>query len=179
MKELSLHILDIVMNSVKAQATMVELEIEESISKNILKIIIKDNGNGMDKEVVDKVSNPFYTTRNTRRVGLGIPLLKEACERCNGYFKIDSAMGKGTVVEAVFQQDNIDRAPIGNMGETIIAIINSMEDSELSYTHKTDKGMFQMSTLQIKEILNGVDINDSSIILWIMEYVNSSLRDLY
>lgn len=179
MKELSLHILDIVMNSVKAQSSLIEVDIEDSIEKNLLKIVIRDNGRGIDEETLKNVTNPFFTTRTTRKVGLGLPLLKEACERCGGYFKIDSKAGKGTVVESSFERNNIDRAPLGNMGETVIAVINSLDGSEFVYNHKTDKGIFQMSTIQIKEILDGADINDINVILWLRDYVNENIMELY
>lgn len=179
MKELSMHILDIVMNSVKAEASLIEVEIEDSIKKNILKVTIKDNGKGMSKETLNKVVNPFYTTRDTRKVGLGLPMLKEACDRCNGYFNIFSELGKGTIVTASFERNNIDRAPLGSMGVTVMTIINSLENCELIYNHKTDKSSFQLNTSQIKEILDGVDIKSNEIMLWIKEYVDENIKELY
>ena len=94
MKEISMHILDITMNSIKANATLIEIIIEDSIKDNWLKITIKDNGKGMSEETINKVTNPFYTTRTTRNVGLGIPMLKESCERCNGYLNINEIIAK-------------------------------------------------------------------------------------
>lgn len=179
MKELSMHILDIVMNSVKAQARLIEVEIEDSIKKNILKITIKDNGKGMNEEILNNVVNPFFTTRNTRKVGLGLPMLKEACERCNGDFNIFSELGKGTTVIASFERNNIDRAPLGSIGVTIMTIINSLENCELIYYHKTDKNSFQLNTSQIKEILDGVDIKSNEIMLWLKEYVDENIKELY
>ena len=174
MKELSMHILDIAMNSIKAEASLVEINIEESIKNNWLKITIKDNGRGMSEEVVNKVANPFYTTRNTRKVGLGIPMLKESCERCNGYLRIFSQPDVGTTISCCFERDNIDRAPLGNMGETIMTIINSAGNCELIYTHDTDAGNFIFSTLEIKKILDGVNINDTNVLIWIKEYINEN-----
>ncbi|MDD2495791.1 MAG: ATP-binding protein [Tissierellia bacterium] len=179
MKELSMHILDIVMNSVKAEASLIEIEIEDSIKNNIIRIIIKDNGRGMSEETLNNVTNPFYTTRNTRKVGLGLPMLKEACERCNGNFKIVSEFGKGTMVESFFERNNIDRAPLGSMGVTMMTIINSLDDCELIYNHKTDKNSFQLSTAKIKEILDGIDIKSNDIMLWIKEYVDENIKELY
>jgi len=179
MKELSMHILDIAMNSVKAEANLIEIKIEESIKNNFIKITIKDNGKGMSKEVLKHVTNPFFTTRTTRKVGLGIPMLKEACERCNGYLEINSELGVGTTVECVLERSNIDRAPIGNIGDTIMVIINSLNDCELIFTHDVDGKEFQISTAQIKEILDNVDINDSNVMLWLKDYVNENIRDLY
>ena len=110
MKEISMHILDIVMNSVRAEATLIEINIEDSKKLNRLKISVKDNGMGMSDEMVKKVEDPFFTTRTTRKVGLGIPMLKDNCERCNGSFKIQSREREGTLIECDFERNNIDRA---------------------------------------------------------------------
>ncbi len=178
MKEISMHILDIVMNSVNANATMIEIFIEDSIKNNRLKVAIKDNGIGMSSEMTKKVTDPFFTTRTTRKVGLGIPMLKENCERCNGSFNISSKIGEGTLVECCFERNNIDRAPLGNIGDTIMTIINSLESCELIYKHETDRGVFILNTVEIKEILNGGNIKDSDIMLWIKEYVNENIRSI-
>lgn len=179
MKELSMHILDIVMNSVKAKAKLIEIIIDENVENNFIKIIIKDDGCGMSKETLEKVTDPFYTTRTTRSVGLGLSLLKEACERCNGYLKINSDIGVGTVVESYFERNNIDRSPLGNMGDTIMTIVNSLHDCELIYNHVVNKNIFNFNTIQIKEILQETDINENSILLWIKEYINENIKELY
>lgn len=171
-----MHILDIVMNSIKAQASLIELIIEDSKINNFLKITIKDNGKGMSEEIINKVTDPFYTTRTTRKVGLGIPMLKESCERCNGYLKISSKLSVGTTIFCYFERDNIDRAPLGNMGETIMTIINSMDDSDLIYTHITDVGTFIFNTTEIKTMLEGMDIKNNSVLLWIKEYINENVN---
>lgn len=175
MKELSMHILDITMNSIKADATLIEINIEDSIKNNWFKITIKDNGRGMSEDVINKVTNPFYTTRTTRKVGLGIPMLKESCERCNGFLKIYSQPGVGTTISCFFERDNIDRAPLGNMGETIMTIINSQNNCELIYTHNTDAGIFVFNTIEIKNILEGLNISDINVLLWIKEYINENV----
>lgn len=176
MKEISMHILDITMNSLKADATLIEIMIEDSIKNNLLKISIKDNGRGMSEDVISKVTNPFFTTRTTRKVGLGIPMLKESCERCNGYLTINSNPGVGTTVTCFFERDNIDRAPLGNMGETIMTIINSGNNFELIYSHRTDSSTFIFNTIEIKTMLEGVDISDNSVLLWIKEYINENVN---
>jgi len=179
MKELSMHILDIAMNSVKAEAKLIEITVEDSIKNNKIVITIKDDGKGMSKEILENVTNPFYTTRNTRKVGLGLPMLKEASERCKGYLKINSQIGVGTVVECYFERNNIDRAPLGNMADTILVTINSLNDCNLVYKHIVDDNSFEISTKQLKEILGEVDINESNIMMWIKEYVNENIRELY
>ena len=173
-----MHILDIAMNSIKANAALVEIKIEDSIKNNWLKITIADNGKGMSEEVINRVTNPFYTTRTSRKVGLGLPMLKEACERCKGYLIIESEIGLGTKVFCYFERDNIDRAPLGNMGETIMTIINAGNSFELIYTHKTDEGEFIFDTRQVKEMLDGIDIRDINVLLWIKEYINENVKSV-
>ena len=178
MKELSMHILDIAMNSIGAGAKLIEIIIDESMNRNTINIIIKDDGRGMSDDTIKKVTDPFYTTRTTRKVGLGIPLLKEACERCNGYLNIVSEIGKGTTIECNFERDNIDRAPLGNMGDTVITIINSMDDCELLYKYITDDKSFVLSTVELRNILEEADIKSSDILLWIREYVSESMKSM-
>ena len=179
MKELSLHILDIVQNSIKANATFIEVIIEESTKENTLKIIIKDNGCGMDEETVKNVANPFFTTRTTRKVGLGIPLLHEATKRSNGSFRIDSQIGVGTTIYCSFERNNIDRAPLGDMSGTIMTIINSLINNDFKYTHILDDKSFELSTLNIKEVLEVDNLNSSEILLWIKEFVDEKTNELY
>lgn len=179
MKEISMHILDIVMNSVKAEAKLIEITVEEKTAENYLKVIIKDDGRGMSEENAKNATDPFYTTRKTRGVGLGLPLLKDACERCNGYLKINSEIGVGTTVEAYFERNNIDRSPMGNMGDTIMTIVNSLEKCELIYKHQVDDEIFNFSTMQIKEILEETEIKENSVLLWIKQYISENINELY
>ena len=178
MKEISMHILDIVMNSINAKATSIEVCIEDSKKLNRLEISIKDNGVGMNSEIAKKVEDPFFTTRTTRKVGLGIPMLKESCERCNGSFNIQSKVGEGTLIKCTYERNNIDRAPLGNMGDTIMAIIGSLESCELLYRHITDGGTFVLNTREIRELLDGGSIKDNEVLLWIREYVNENIQNI-
>jgi len=178
MKEISMHILDIAMNSVKAKSTLLEIQVEESIKNNCLKLSISDNGIGMSEEMTKQVIDPFFTTRTTRKVGLGLPMLKESCERCNGNLNIYSQLGKGTIVKCYFERNNIDRAPLGNMGETIMTIINCLDNCELIYTHVTDAGTFSLNTSEVKEILDNVDIKDNGVLLWIKDFINENMKEL-
>ena len=115
MRELSLHILDIAQNSIKAEAECLRIAVIEDLINDKLTIKIKDDGTGMDADTVKKVVDPFYTTRTTRKVGLGIPLFKLSAEQCGGYFEIKSQLGIGTEITAVFKHSHIDRVPLGNM----------------------------------------------------------------
>ncbi|MFA9422163.1 MAG: ATP-binding protein [Sedimentibacter sp.] len=179
MKEISMHILDIAMNSIKAKATLLKIDIQESKKNNLLKISINDNGVGMNEEMTKRAIDPFFTTRTTRKVGLGLSLLKDSCERCNGKLTIDSQLGRGTTVKCYFQKNNIDLAPMGNMGDTIMTIINCLDNCELIYTHEMDDGSFCLNTVETKKILDGLDIKDSGVLLWIKDYINENLAALY
>lgn len=178
MKELSLHLLDIVRNSIRANASNIDVLIEENIKDNLLKLSINDNGNGMDKKTLEQVTNPFFTTRKVRSVGLGIPLLKAAAERCNGYFNINSTINKGTRIECTFELNHIDRAPLGNIEETIMAIISSLGNSELNYTHKYNDKEFIFDTIKVKEILEGVSLLNADVLIWIKEYIRENLYNI-
>lgn len=178
MKELSMHILDIIMNSIKAQAKLIELIIDENTINNYIKITVKDNGKGMNREELKQVTSPFFTTRKTRKVGLGISLLKEACERCNGYLEIDSEENKGTVVECYFERDNIDRAPLGNMGDTVLTVINGLNSCEFIYKYIFNDKNFTLNTVEIKEKLGELKINDSNVLMWIKEYVEENTKEI-
>lgn len=178
MKELSLHILDIAQNSIHANASFVEIIIEEDQEKNFMGIKIIDNGRGMSKDLLEKVTNPFVTTRKTRKVGLGISLFKAASERCNGMFDIQSALGKGTEVSATFERDHIDRAPLGNMTDTIVALIISNDRVDYVYKHTLDHKTFIFDTREIRKIVGDMSLGDIQIIDWIKSYIQDGLRDL-
>lgn len=178
MKELSLHILDIARNSIRAEATLIEIFIDENDNKNLISICIKDNGNGMDKETLNQVTNPFFTTRDVRNVGLGIPLLKAAAERCNGYLEIESTENVGTKIECTFEKNHIDRAPFGNMGDTIMALVSSLQGCELKYVHKDNENDFTFNTVQIKEILGEVEISSNEVLLWIKGFIDENLYNI-
>lgn len=176
MKELSLHILDIVQNSITAQATLISIKIIENSELNLLSIEIIDNGIGMDKDFLAKVTNPFVTTRSTRKVGLGIPLYKAAAESCNGSFFIDSTLGKGTIIKTYFERNHIDRSPIGNMAETMITLIMAKENIDYVYIHQINDKQFELDTRNIKTILEDVPISDFSVLEWLKEYINEGLK---
>lgn len=178
MKELSLHILDIVENSIKARASLIELIIDEDLAKDVLSIEVKDNGVGMSEEVLEKVINPFYTTRTTRKVGLGIPLLKENAERCGGFLKIISQEGRGTQLIAEFQHSNIDRPPLGNLADTIVAIINNELMQEFILERIYNGASYSLDTREIKQVLEVDSLAESDILLWIKDYINTNEKEL-
>ncbi len=178
MKDLSLHILDIVQNSISANATFIEIIIEESQQENSYRLIIKDNGKGMSKEMVEKVTDPYTTTRTTRKVGLGLPLLKMNAERTGGYLKITSEEGKGTEVEAFFVYDNIDRLPIGDIAGVITILVSANPLIEFVYSHQVNDKKYVFDTREIKEALGDVSINDIHIIKYLKEMIHENLLEI-
>lgn len=150
MEDLSLHILDIVENSIKAGASRIEIKVIEDIKKDLLTIEIRDNGQGMDKETLKKVFDPFYTTRTERRVGLGLPLLVQATKESGGDIKIVSEIGKGTKVKATFQYSHIDRKPLGDIEETLTTLIAGNPDVNFVFKHQRGKKKFCLDTKKIK-----------------------------
>ncbi len=142
MRELSLHILDIITNSIEAGATRVILLIEELESQNRLRIVVRDNGRGMSPEILKQVMDPFTTTRTTRPVGMGLPLWSQAAERSGGKIEIFSPEGQGTTVVAEFRLHHLNRAPLGDIAGTMVNLIVSAQDVHFYYLHCTDSGCF-------------------------------------
>lgn len=178
-KELSLHILDIMQNSIRAQATCIKLGIKETPSVDQLMICIEDNGHGMSKTLQDKIINPFTTTRTLRKVGLGIPLLHQLCEECGGSLEVISEEEKGTSVTATMKYDHIDRLPIGDLPSTLYSLIMARPDIHYIYRHWYEEKYFEFDTQEIKETLEGVSINEPNILIWIKDYIACNIENLY
>ncbi|MDN5331835.1 MAG: hypothetical protein PWP45_1060 [Tepidanaerobacteraceae bacterium] len=178
MKELSLHVLDIVENSLRAGATEVEIRVVEDSNEDILSIEIKDNGRGMDDETVKKAIDPFFTTRTERKVGLGLPLLVQAAKAAEGNVAIKSIPGKGTTVKAVFKKSHIDLQPLGDMAKTISALVALHPEVEFIYTHVKEGRKLRFSTKELKEKLQEVPINNPLVIDWILRFLKKSLNEL-
>ena len=182
MRELALHILDIVENALEADAHHVELVVVEDHVTDRLTITVRDDGRGMDAKTVQQVRDPFYTTRTTRHVGLGIPLLDAAAERCAGRLDIQSTPGKGTVLTATFQHSHIDRAPLGDMPGTLMGILLREQAFDLSYTHqiqvRSGKHTFELDTREIKQQLGDIPLATPAIRRWLGEYIAQGERGL-
>lgn len=178
MIEISLHILDVVQNSIKADASRIEILIDEDVLHNVLSIKITDNGKGMSEEFAKKVTDPFVTMRKTRKVGLGLSLLKAAAELTGGGMSVKSKLGAGTEVEARFVYDSIDRMPLGDMSFTMVTLVACNPDIEFIYIHKYNGKTFEFSTESIKEVLNGVAITEQRILQWIEEYIVEGVCEL-
>lgn len=178
MREMALHILDIAENGINAGASLVEIRVEESKKDNRLAIAIKDNGRGMAPETVERALDPFYTTRTTRRVGLGLSLFKEAARRCEGTFEISSQLGVGTEVRASFKRDHIDLAPMGDMAATLTSLIVGNPGVDFVYEHRSDQGKFRLDTTEVKTELEGGDIAHPAVIEFLGRYIREGLKEL-
>ncbi|HOP10323.1 MAG TPA: ATP-binding protein [Oscillospiraceae bacterium] len=179
MKELSLNILDIAQNSVTAGATEIKILVDEQPAENTLRIVIEDNGSGMDQAFLERVTDPFTTTRTTRKVGLGIPLFKQAAEMTGGKFSITSKVGVGTTVTADFIYDSIDRMPIGDMPSTITALLGSKPGIDWIYEHRYGKSTFTFSSREIIRQVGDIDFTQPEITEWIAQYISEQLHNLY
>lgn len=159
MEDLSLHILDIVENSIAAGAKNIEIKVLEDIKKDLLAITIIDDGAGMDKDTLAKVLDPFVTTKPNRRIGLGLPLFAEAAKVAGGDISVESKKGEGTEIKAHFQYKHIDRKPLGDMAETIITLIIGNPEINLRYIHKKDGKNWFLDMRELKAQLGEVPIN--------------------
>lgn len=179
MEELSLHILDIVQNSITAGAKLIDVAVVEDSESDELTITVTDNGKGMPEDMVRNVTDPFTTGRTTRRVGLGIPLLKLATEMTGGGMSIESEVGKGTKISATFGLSHIDRQPLGDMASTMHQLIIMNENTDFLYTHKVDSNEFILDTRQVKELLGGVSLSTHEVMVWLLEYLKENEDLLY
>jgi hypothetical protein len=178
MRDLSLHILDIVQNSLAAGSTEVEIRIHESLSEDLLVLQVKDNGRGIPEGMLPRVADPFTTSRKTREVGLGLSLLKEAAERCSGGLEIYSEEGRGTDVVARFRHDHFDRAPLGDMGETISVLIAANPDRNFLYEHRVDGETYLLETRLIRQILGTVGLDNPTILDFVRQDVQIGLKKI-
>jgi len=179
MSELSLNILDIAQNSIAANAMLVEIDVEEDNSSDRLTIRVKDNGKGMSEEFLKTVEDPFITTRTTRRIGLGISFLKEAAEMTGGSLDLNSELGVGTTITAVFVLSHIDRQPIGNLTETIITLVSLNPEIDFKIRYIVDKNEFVFSTQEVKAMLgDDTALNSPPIIVFLTEYVHEHINNL-
>lgn len=178
MTELSLNVLDIAQNSIRAGATLIEITVAADTRLDKLTIVIKDNGCGMSNEQLLKITDPFYTTRTTRRIGLGIPFYKYAAESSGGSFNIASVPGKGTTVTAIFMLSHIDRMPLGDMTTTMYTLITLNDDLDFLYTYAVDHQQFILDTREFRKILGGVSLKEPEVSSYIREYLAENKQEV-
>ena len=178
MKEISLHVLDIIQNSVAAHATLIEIELCVDHAQDRMALSIADNGCGMTETFQREVLDPFVTTRTTRKVGLGIPMFKAGAEAAGGAFSLKSTCGVGTRIEASYQISHWDRPPLGDMAETLYASILCNEKVDFVFAYKVDGKSFQADTREVKTILGGVPLHMPELSAWLKEYLYEGIEAL-
>ena len=178
MKELSLHILDIAENSVTANASKITISIHEDLIKDEINIQIIDNGKGIKKEMLDIITDPFVTTRTTRKVGLGIPLLKAAAEEANGRFEIKSEVNKGTSINATFQRSHIDRMPLGDINGTFLSLIISNPEIDWEFNYSVNDKKYTLESSTLKEILGDVPLTEPCVLKYIRTEIKNGIDEV-
>lgn len=178
MDELALNILDIACNSVTAAATLISIDVIVDTQKDRLSVCVCDNGKGMSTEFLKRVTDPFSTTRTTRKVGMGIPLFKMAAEMANGSFEIESNIGQGTKTTATFELSHIDRVPMGDLAGSITTLIGMADSADIVLLYRVDGREFNFDTRQVKEMLEGVDIKSAEIIVYLKEMIAENILNI-
>jgi anti-sigma regulatory factor (Ser/Thr protein kinase) len=151
MEDLSLHILDIIENSIDAGARNIEIQIREDSKQDLLSIEIADDGKGMDEATLKKALDPFFTTKTVRKVGLGLSLFRESAREANGDLEIQSKVGQGTRLRATFQRSHIDRRPLGDMRKTVMTLIIGHPETRFKYVHEQDGRKFELDTKKLAD----------------------------
>ncbi len=178
MKELSLNILDITENSVSAGAQNITVSVTEDTAADIMKITVSDDGCGMDADFLSRVLDPFTTTRKTRKVGLGLPLFKLAAEQAGGGLELKSEKGVGTTVCASFGIKHIDRAPLGDIADTVATLVHGHPNMHFTFVFEIDDRGFTLDTVELSNQLEGVPLDIPEVLLWIKEFVRQSLLEI-
>ncbi|KUG21864.1 sensory transduction histidine kinase [hydrocarbon metagenome] len=178
MLELAAHILDIAENSVRAEAKLIEINIDEDTVNDSLSIEIIDDGQGMNPEEIKKALDPFYTTKTVRRIGLGLPLLADATQRSGGYFNLESKEGKGTTVQAFFGLTHIDRQPLGDIISSLIILIAGNSNVNFIYRHRCDDRQFALDTRIIRKEIDDIPINNPAILKYIRDVLEEGFNEI-
>ncbi len=178
MPEISLNVLDIAQNSIRAGATLIIITVTADRKKDIMTIVIEDNGCGMSKDQVTSVLDPFYTTRTTRKVGLGIPFFQYAAISTGGNFSIESVVGEGTVVTASFILSHIDRMPLGDMTSTLHTLITLNNRIDFLYTYTVDNKYFTLDTREFRMILDEVPFNTPEVSIYIRDFLSENKQEV-
>lgn len=178
MRELSLHVLDVMENAIEAGASRIEVVVDEDPAVDRLVIEVSDNGRGMSKAMAERVLDPFFTTRKTRHVGLGLPLFAAAAERCDGRLTVESEVGKGTRVRATFRHSHIDRAPLGDMPSALMAILLSGRPVDLAYVHRLGDAEFRFDSAEVRRELGDVPLTYPAVRRWLWQTLREGEESL-
>ncbi|MFH1138696.1 MAG: ATP-binding protein [Pseudomonadota bacterium] len=178
MEEISLHILDVAENALGAGARRIGIRLEIDEKNDRLRLELTDDGRGMTPEVLRQAADPFFTTRTTRRIGLGLPLLKQAAEQSGGSFSLESSPGRGTAVKAEFGLSHWDRPPLGDMASTLLTLIVGRPEVDFVYRQVTGAGEFELDSGEIKQVLEGVSLSDPEVVLFLEKNVREATAGL-
>jgi hypothetical protein len=178
LRELALHILDIAENGITAGADCIQIKVEEARNEDLLTIKIEDNGRGMPAEKLKNPTDPFITSRTTRRVGLGLSLLAAAAQRCDGKLAIETEPGRGTAVLATFRYNHIDRAPVGDMASTITTLIMGNPQIDFVYSHIIDGATFTLDTRELRQGRDDHSLTDAVVVHHLTQSIRNSLKQL-
>ncbi|MBR5280491.1 MAG: sensor histidine kinase [Clostridia bacterium] len=178
LRDISLHIHDLAENSVAAGATQIDVMVCAK-SDGYLYVEIQDNGCGMSEELLSRVTDPFTTSRTTRKVGMGIPFFKMACEQASGTFQIQSEIEKGTKTCGSFQIRHIDRLPLGNLGETLSMLILEKPEIRYTVTASSEQGTWVFDTDTVRDVLEDTPIQEYEVLQWIKGYVEEHTRNIF
>ena len=178
MKEIALHILDVVENSLAAGATAIEIAVDDDAIGNRLRVSVQDDGRGMDAGKLAGMGDPFVTSRTTRVAGFGISFLKAAAEACNGRLEVHSAPGQGTVLTAEFQRDHIDRMPLGDLAGTLLSLVVASAEIHWRFEYRADGRTFTFDTDPVRKALGDVPLSEPAVLTFIRETLQEGIRDV-
>jgi len=177
MQEISMHLLDIAQNSIAANSSFVDIFFIIDEEKDTMSFTIEDNGKGMDEKTLEEIKSPFFTSRTTRKVGLGIPMLISTAEMTGGFVELSSKKGNGTTVKAVFGLSNVDRPPLGDLAGTVLTLIYVNEKTDIRFFfEKVGKERFSIDTREIKKALDGVPLSEPSVMSFIKDYIYEGVK---
>ena len=176
MRELALNILDVAENSLRANATKIQIDVD--VADDTIRITVADNGRGMSEDFLSRVADPFTTTRTTRKVGLGLPLIKMEAEMSGGSFGITSEVGVGTMVTTTFGRNHIDRPPMGNLAETLVALLPDLGETRLIFSYRAFGKCFTLDTDEVKQQLDGVPIDAPDILVFLRDMTEENIATI-
>jgi anti-sigma regulatory factor (Ser/Thr protein kinase) len=179
MKEISLNILDILQNAIDAGSSAIRLDVAEDTARDALEIEVTDNGKGMDARTAAAALDPFMTTNSKKKVGLGLPLLRDHAQMCDGDLVLSSEPGKGTKVRVWFRRSHIDRMPMGDLAWTVATALSTHQEIEFSYSHRMDDREFSVTSSELREAVDGLPLSSPPVFRGIAEFLQHNIDKLY
>lgn len=179
MNDLSLHIIDIIQNSLSAGASRITVAVDENVTADKLTITVADNGRGMTPDQVARLSDPFYTTRTTRRVGMGIPLLRQSAEQAAGSLTVESQPGLGTQITAAFQYSHLDRPPLGDLAGSFVLMVAANPEIRFILNYSYNGKTYRFDTDEVKEALGNIPLNEPAVVRMLTEMVSENITELH